>query len=97
MRWIKASVNAGSVRFSYHAEHERGRQRNVSPDEAAEAIVKGKVVRWEPGEIPSTREPTMNMTFEYALTARSISAVASIMDEEPDVVVVTVWEDMNYG
>ncbi len=95
MKWIKASVKAGNVRFSYHAEHVRGKERNVSPDEAADAIARGRCVRWEPGEIPSTRVPTMNMTFELKLTERLISAVAAVLDDEPDVVVITVWEDKN--
>ena len=90
-RWIKAQVKAENVVFRYHAEHERGVDYNVSPDEAREAILKGKSARWEPRENPKTREPTMNMTFTQALRTHTIGVVTSISESDPNVVVVTLW------
>ena len=92
-RWIKAQVKAGNVEFRYHAEHQRGVDYNVSPDDAREAILKGKYTRWEPRENPK-REPTMNMTFKQALRTHTIGVVTSISDNDPNVVVVTLWRDV---
>ena len=86
-------MKAGNVEFRYHAEHQRGPEYNVSPDEAREAILKGKATRWEPRENPK-REPTMNMTFKQALRTHTIGVVTSISDNDPNVVVVTLWRDV---
>ena len=90
-RWIKSQVRTGNVRFSFHAEHEKAPRFNISPDEALSAILKGRSSRWEPGEKPKTRAPTMNMTFEQALRSHSINVVTAIADDDADVVVVTLW------
>lgn len=92
MKWIKASVRAGNVRFSLHVSADSFRDHNVSPDEAVEAILLGRPIMWEPGTIPKTHEPTMNMRCERKLSSRSITVVVAITDDADDVIVVTVWD-----
>lgn len=93
MRWIQAQVNADRVVFKIHAKYLRGPQRGVSPDEAKQAILKGRSANWEPGEDPKTRVPSMNMTFSQKLRIRTIGVVTAISNEWPDVAVITVWQD----
>jgi hypothetical protein len=94
-RWIQAEVKAGNVIFSGHAVDDKSAKCNVALDDALEAIRKGRRTRWEPGQKKKTREPTMNMTFEQRQKSRTIGVVTSIADGEPDVVVVTLWSNIN--
>ena len=92
-RWIRVQAKAGSVRFSYHAKDERGKEYKISPDEQIEAIRMGRILRWEPLEHPRTREPNMTMTFEFTQRTRKVVVVIAVSDGKQDIVPVTTWEN----
>ena len=81
------------MRFSYHAESERGVQYAIAPEEQIDAIRRGQILRWEPSAIPRTREPNMTMTFELTQRSRKVGVVVGVSDSDQFVVAITTWEN----
>ena len=95
-RWIRSQVKEGACRITYHSGSESGPKRNISDEDAINAIkLAQRTINWEPGEIPRTREPTMTLRFVHTLKTRTIEVVTSIVDDDDDVIVVTVMGKPN--